>query len=147
MLYNGATSLIDCELIVDIKLYGTPGYCQGGVIFRSNAEGTNGYAFIRSHVGVGGGKACYVYKIVDNVWTQLTYVTTTFTWDVWVRTRVRMDGWQISIDEWIDGAWSQLKLIEETTHQHALGYIGLIGTSTNAIGSILFDNVDIGVKA
>jgi len=146
MLYNGASSLTNCQLIADIKLYGAAGYNQGGIIFRSNAAGTNGYAFIRSYIG-GIGKNCYVYKIVDGVWTQIAFATTTFAYTDWVRTRVRMDGWQISVDEWISGAWSQLKLIEETTHQHASGYIGLIGTSTNVVGSILFDNVDIGEKA
>ena len=147
MLYNGASSLADCELTTDIKLYGTAGYCQGGVILRADAEGNNGYVFERSYVGTGGGKSYLIWKIVNGVWTQLSYILTDFTWATWVRTRVRIDGWQISVDEWVSGEWSQIMLLEETSHQHTSGYIGLIGTSTNAIGSILYDNVDIGEKA
>ena len=141
MLYNGTPSLVNCELIADIKLYGTAGYNEGGIILRSDGTENNGYRFRRAY-----NNKCYLEKIVSGVVTQLAYVTTDFAWTEWVRTRVRIDGWQISVDEWIDGEWSQLMLVEETTHQHVSGYIGLIGTNTNYIGSILYDNVDISEK-
>lgn len=148
-LYNGASSLANCQLIADIKLYGTAGYNGGGIILRSDGTRNNGYAFVRRYYGGdhGSGTACNIYKIVNGVWTQIAIAYTTFSWVTWIRTRVRIDGWQISVDEWIEGAWSQLMLVDETSHQHASGFIGLIGTSTNVVGSILYDNVDIGVKA
>jgi len=142
MLWNGNSSLENCELIADIKLYATAGYNQGGIILRSDGTQNNGYRFRRMYAN-----HCYLEKIVNGVVTQLSYVTTSFGWTTWVRTRVRIDGWQISVDEWVEGAWSQLMLVEETTHQHVSGYIGLIGTNTNTIGSILYDNVDISEKA
>jgi hypothetical protein len=143
MLWNGKSTLANCEVISDIKLYGVAGYNQGGIILRSNASGNNCYMFIRSYATGGIGKNCYIYKIVNSVVTQIAFATTTFEYYTWVKTRVRIDGWQISVDEWINGAWIQLMLVEETTHQFANGYAGLIGTSTNVVGSILFDNIGI----
>lgn len=141
-LYNGASSLANCQLIADIKLYGTNGYNQGGIILRSDGTKNNAYVFVRKY-----NNAYYLYKIVNGVWTQMAYAPSTFAYNIWVRTRVRIDGWQISVDEWIEGAWSQIMLINEPSHQHVSGFIGLIGTNTNVIGSILFDNIDIEEKA
>jgi len=138
MLWNGKSNLANCEVIVESKLYGTAGYNQGGVTLRCNAVGNNCYQFIRGY-----DKNCYIYKVVAGVVTQIAFVTTTFAWNTWVKTRVRIDGWQISVDEWIGGAWVQLMLIEETAHQFTTGYAGLVGTNTSVIGSILFDNVEI----
>lgn len=148
-LYNGSSSLTNCQLIADIKLYGTNGYNQGGIILRSDGTRNNGYVFHRDYVGSGHGNGtrCRIFKAVNGVWTQIAITYTSFTYYTWVRTRVRVDGWQISVDEWIDGAWSQLILVDETSHQFTSGFIGLIGNSSNVVGSILYDNVDIGEKA
>ena len=138
MLWNGKSNLANCEVIVENKLYGIAGYNQGGVTLRSNALGNNCYQFIRSY-----NTNCYIYRVVNGVVTQIAFAITTFAYNQWVKTRVRIDGWQISVDEWISGAWVQLMLIDETTHQFTNGYAGLVGTNTSAIGSILFDNIEI----
>lgn len=143
ILWNGNSGLTDAEIIADIRLYGTNGYNQGGLLLRSGADPTwNCYRFRRKYKNL-----CYIDVIVNGVVTQLAYATTNFTYDQWIRTRFRMDGWQISVDEWYASAWQQLMLIEETGNHHLSGYVGLMGTNTHTVGSVLFDNVEIAEKA
>ena len=146
MLWNGKSDLVNCELITDIRLFGTAGYCRGGVMLRSDGSELNGYACTRVYKS-GANSEYLIYKVVGGVWTQIAQADSNFGWTEWARTRIRIDGWQISVDEWFGGDWFQAVLIEETIHQHASGYIGLIGTSTNIVGSILFDNVEISERS
>jgi len=149
MAWNGDSELTDVEIIADIRLYGTNGYNQGGLFLRAGegvAPGSdptwNCYRFRRQYQS-----HCYLDVIANGVKTQLAYATTSFNYNQWVRTRFRIDGWQISVDEYFGSDWQQLMLVEDTSHHHLDGYVGLIGTNTNSVGSILYDDIEISEKA
>lgn len=142
MLWNGRDDLTDSEIVSDIKLQGNPSFCFGGLILRSDATGDNCYRFIRSYF------PCRIEKVVNGVTTILGSVTSTFAYSAWVKTRFRIDGWQLSVEEYIDSLekYQILMVAEDTSNTHTQGNAGLVGTSTNTNFSVYFDNISIGEK-
>jgi hypothetical protein len=136
MLWNGRNNLTNSEIISDVKLSSSG---NGGLSLRSDASGNNCY---RVRINYGAPRVYYVDKVVAGVATVLATVVSSQSWNIYVKTRFRVDGWQLSVEEWIGSTWVLLTTIEETSHQIASGYAGLLGLS--AVGYyILFDNVAI----
>jgi len=136
MLWNGRNNLANSEIICDSKLSSSG---NGGLSLRSDASGLNCY---RLRINYGAPRMYYVDKVVAGVATVLASVASSQQWNVYVKTRFRIDGWQLSVEEWISNAWVLITTIEETSHQIASGYAGLLGLSTVTY-YILFDNVAI----
>lgn len=142
MLWNGKSDLTDSEIVSEVKLYGNPSFCFGGLVLRSDGTINNCYRFIRSYF------PCRIERVVNEVVTVLSSATSTFSYNEWVKTRFRIDDWQLSVEEYIEssGLWQIFMVSEDLSHSHNSGYAGLIGTSTNTSYGIFFDNVEIGEK-
>jgi len=50
------------------------------------------------------------------------------------------------LEEWIDGAWELVTMVEDTSQAIVSGYCGLIGMSANSSYYITFDNIEINKK-
>jgi hypothetical protein len=141
VLYNGKINFLNSEIIVEIKLGFASTNCNGGVIFRSDATSNNGY-----YIGVRGGtvRSYIVYRIVSGTYTQISIVDSTQSWNTYLKTRFRIDGSQISAEEYISGVWVLILAIDDTFITNT-GYTGLknIGVAGCWIN---FDNVEIGEK-
>lgn len=144
MLYNGEAALVDSEIIADIRRYDVIQYSEGGLLLRSDVNLLNCYYLQRS---IDPSDSYLLTKVVAGVRTDLWTSPTGHAPEDWVRVRFRADGWQISVHEWIDGAWDGKVLVEDTGQSHASGYAGLFGANADPTGSLLFDNVEIAVKA
>lgn len=136
MLWNGRNNLANSEIISDVKL-GSSGI--GGLTIRSDASGLNCY---RVRIAYGTTRVYYVEKVVAGVATSLAAIASTQSYNIYVKTRFRIDGWQLSLEEWTGSAWLVVITVEETSHQFSSGYAGLLGQSSS-IYVALFDNVSI----
>lgn len=144
MLWNGCSTCDDYEVIADINILNTTNYC-GGLVLRSNAAGTTMYR-LRLCGRNTTSRTYYIDKVVNGVVTTLATVISSQPYNVFIRTRFRIDGFQLSVEEWINGEWVLITMAEDTSQAINIGYCGLIGMSVNSSYYITFDNVEINKK-
>lgn len=146
MLYNGDAALADAEVIADTRRYGNYTYSQGGLLLRTDATLENCYYLQRQ--GFGAVDGYRLSRHVNTVMTILWQGSLGHAPGDWVRVRFRVDGWQLSVHEWVASAWSEIVVVDDQAQAHASGYTGLFGANNaNPAGSMLFDNVEIAEKA
>lgn len=138
MLWNGRSNLVNSEIVVQNLLNSNNGFAKGGLMLRSDLSGNNCYRLMISY-----SRAYYIQKVVAGIVTTLAATYSTQSWNVYVKTRLRVDGWQLSVDDWINGAWVQVAVIIDTEQSVAQGYAGLFGASSNADYNVTFDDVAI----
>jgi len=143
MLWNGCSTCTDYEVIADINVPGTTNY-RGGLVLRSNAAGTTMYR-LRIYGRNTASRTYYIDKLVNGVNTTLGSVISIQP-DVFVKTRFRVDGFQLSVEEWVDGVWKLITMVEDTSQAIVSGYCGLIGMSATSSYYITFDNIEINKK-
>lgn len=143
MLWNERNNLFNAEIIGLVKLGQNSSNVLGGFLLRSDSSCNNAYYLrITSNGAV---KVYYLYRIVSGTWTMLTSSSSSEIAMVYTKVRFRIDGNQISIEEYIAGAWNLIQLVTDN-YVTAAGYAGLRGDS-GAGYIILFDNIEINEKA
>lgn len=142
MTWNGDVALTDSEVITEIKLNSTNGYSRVGPVLRADETCENGYFCLAYGYAT---KRYYIFKVVDGVKTQLAYFVSEFASSLYTKIRFRIDGYQLSIEEWKEGDWVVIGIIEDTDETHPSGRAGLRGESLTTYYG-LFDNVEIGEK-
>ena len=143
MLWNGCSTCTNYEVVADIKIANSTNY-RGGLVLRSNAAGTTMYR-LRMY-GASTYRTYYIDKLVNGVNTILGQVNSSHPYNTYVKTRFRIDGFQLSIEEYIDGAWELITIVEDTSQAIVSGYCGLHGCSLNSGYYITFDNIEINEK-
>lgn len=141
MLYAGNPNLTDSEVISEIKLYTSSTNNRGSLWLRATANGYNGYRLL-----IYGPRTYYIQKLVDGVVTSLGIAYSSQPYSIYVKTRFRVDGYQLSVDEYVGEAWTNISTIIDTESTHASGYAGIGGNSVNTSYFCLHDNVSIGVR-
>lgn len=143
MLWNGRSNLINAEIIGDIKFY-TSSSNAGALLLRSNATTDTCYRdLVYSAVST---RTHYIQKIVNGVVTQLGSVISIQNPVTYVTTRFRVDGYQLSVDEFINGVWVNILVIDDTSQAVQIGYVGIAGKSPAATYWVNFDNVEVREK-
>lgn len=137
MLWNGRNNLVNSEIIASI-LMGVDTNTRGGLLLRCDLTGNNCY-----RLRIFGARSYYIQKIVSGVVTTLATAYSTQAYSTYVKTRFRVEGWQLSIEEWISGAWVQVAVILDNEQSVATGYTGLYGESINTSYYITFDDAAI----
>jgi len=143
MLWNECSTCTDYEVVADIKIGVNTNY-RGGLVLRSDVAGATVYR-LRIY-GASSYRTYYIDKLVNGVNTILGQVTSSHPNNTFVRTRFRVDGFQLSVEEWIDGAWELIVMAEDTSQAIISGYCGLIGMSATSSYYITFDNIEINKK-
>ena len=142
MLWNGNTGLTDSEVICELRAgYNNHLYNKGGMVLRCDPTAQNCYK-----LQVQGPRTYYIYKIVSGVVTTLGNIISSQAWNLWIKTRFRVDGHQLSVEEYTGGQWNLILTIDDSSQAHASGAAGLFGNSYNSVYYWLFDNVEIGEK-
>ena len=147
MLWNGRSDLADGEVIATIKPYlnENGGRQVGGMLLRCDASVLNYYVFYA--YGYTSYRKYYIYRVVNGVGTLLAQINSSYGYNIYVKTRFRVDGWQLSLEEYIGGVWNLITVIEDTDHSIITGYAGLIGSSYSSGYFFLFDDIEISEKA
>ena len=143
MLWNENSTCTDFEVVADIKLGANTNY-RGGITLRSDESGSSMYR-LRIH-GASIYRTYYIDKLVNGVNTILGQVNSYHPYNTYVRTKFKVDGFQLSVEEWIDGAWVLALVIEDTSQAILSGYCGIFGTSVNSSYYITFDNIEMNKK-
>ena len=142
MLWNERNDLLNAEIIGSIKLYNTSSWNRGGFLLRCDSSCNNAYYLrITSNGAV---KVYYLYRILNGVWTMLTSSNSSESPTVYTKVRFRVDGNQISIEEYVTGEWNLIQLITDD-YITVAGYVGLRGDCGSGY-SVLFDNIEISEK-
>lgn len=144
MLWNGCSTCTDYEVSADINILHTTNY-RGGLVLRSNEAGSTMYR-LRVYGRNTTSRTYYIDKLVDGVNTVLGEVVSNHPYNTFVKTRFRVDDFQLSVEEWINGAWELITMVEDTSKAIVLGYCGLHGCSANSSYYITFDNIEINKK-
>jgi hypothetical protein len=144
MLWNGNPALGDCECVVEVQNSAANSNSGGGVILRSNSTAQTCYRLLI--YGGGTGKAYYIQKAINGQYATLGTFISTRTWNDYTKIRFRVDGFQLSVEEYINGNWVMAFMVEDTSHAIISGSVGLFGESTNSGYSISFDNMEINTK-
>jgi len=137
MLWNGRNDLANSEIIASILMGGDTN-TRGGMVLRSDLTAANCY-----RLRIYGPRTYYVERIANGAATVLATVVSTQPYSSYVKTRFRVDGYQLSVEEWISGAWNLVSVIADTDMSWDDGYAGLIGFSATTSYYITFDNVTI----
>ena len=141
MLWNGNTALGDCEVVVDVQL-GSNGNYAGGVLLRSNASATTCYRLY-----IVGLRTYYIQKVVNGTTTTLGTAVSTRAYNEYAKTRFRIDGFQLSVEEYVNGAWSLVSMVQDSSQAIISGSVGLFGESVNSGYYITFDNFECNIKS
>jgi len=142
MLWNGNNALTDSEVIAEYKISHNSIYSSGGSILRSIFTGFNCYR-LRTTVD----RTHYIEKLVGGVVTVLGSAVSSQPWNQYIKTRFRVDGFQLSVEEYFGGNWNLVLSAEDNEHTHVSGYAGIFGNSYSSSYSVLFDNVEISQKS
>ena len=143
MLWNGNTNLTDCEVIVDTQVYNNGNYA-GGIVLRSNSTATTCYRLLI--VGTTTSRTYYIQKKVNGQTTTLSSAPSTKPYTEYVKIRFRVDGFQLSVEEWTNGDWELISMAQDTSQAISSGSIGLFGESASSSYSITFDNFECNIK-
>ncbi len=141
MLWNGNSSLTDSEVVFDFKVYGSNTNTRTGAVLRCQGTLNDCYKLLTY-----GPRTYYIVRVVDGVSTTLTVIASSQPYNIYVKTRFRIDGYQLSVEEYISGEWNLIAVVEDTAQAFASGYAGLFGQSITTGYYSLFDNVDIRQK-
>lgn len=142
VLYNGNSSLLNAEIIADIKMYSASANQGAGFVLRSNPTGDDCY-FLRIN-GNGYVRTYSIYRMVSGTSILLTTINSTQLPGIYVRTRFRIDGDQISVEEYLSGEWVLITLVSDTVITSP-GYAGLRSNGVSGYW-IQYDNIEIGEK-
>ena len=150
MLYNGRSDLNDSEVTFSIKGYTIhPGFYRaiGGSVLRMDSDGLNGYKIVVGIRFSSPNRMYSVYRVVNGVATLLNQIPSLSAYNEYIKTRIRIDGWKISIHEWdtVTSLWKLIALEEDDLHSFSSGYAGIIGDSL-ATYSVSFNNIEIKEK-
>lgn len=137
-LWNGRNDLRDSQIILERKHSASRRESAGGMVLRANASGDTAYRFRMC-----GDRRCYIEKVVNGVVTTLNYEETEQPWDEYVKYRFRVDGFQLSVHEWVSGEWQLLMFVDDLTQAITQGYAGFFGDNDNTSYRMYFDNVEI----
>jgi len=143
MLWNGCSTCADYEVVADINIWNSTNY-RGGLVLRANAAGTTMYR-LRIY-GATNYRTYYIDKLVNGVNTILGQVNSIHPYNTYVKTRFRVDGFQLSVEEYVNGAWELITMVEDTSQAIVSGYCGLHGMSATSSYYITFDNIEINKK-
>ena len=144
MLWSGRNDLVNSEVIALVKPYTNEnsGRQKGGGLLRCDAPISNYYqALAYAYTSY---RLYYIHRVVNGVSTLLSQVKSYQGYNIYVKTRFRVDGWQLSIDEYSSGEWHLITTIEDTDHSIASGYAGLVSSNYNGGYSFIYDDVQIG---
>ena len=144
MLWNSCSTCTDYEIISDINILSSTN-SAGGIVLRCNEAGSTMYR-LRVYGKSTTSRTYHVDKVVDGVNTTLGTVVSYHPYNTFVKTRFRIDEWQLSVEEWINGAWELVTMVEDTSKAIVSGYCGLAGYSANTGYYITFDNIEINKK-
>ena len=144
MLWNGCSTCTDYEIAADINILHTTNY-RGGLVLRANEAGSTMYR-LRIYGRNTTSRTYYIDKLVDGVNTVLGEVISNHPYGTFIKTRFRIDDFQLSVEEWINGAWELVTMVEDTSKAIVSGYCGLHGCSANSSYYITFDNIEINKK-
>lgn len=137
MLWNGRSNLANSELVAEIYT-GSSSNSRAGLVLRSDLTSSNAYM-----LRIFGTRTYYLSKIVAGLVTTLATVASGQPWNTFVKTRFRVDGYQLSVEEWIGGVWQLVSVVLDTELSLAMGYAGIYGESVNTSYSMMFDNVEV----
>ena len=143
MLWNGCSTCTDYEVIADINIGSSTNY-RGGLVLRANDSGTTMYR-LRIY-GAASYRTYYIDKLVNGVNTIIGQVTSIHPYFTYVKTRFRIDGFQLSVEEYVNGAWELITMVEDTSQAIISGYCGLHSCSATSSYYITFDNIEINEK-
>lgn len=143
MLWNGCSTCTNYEVVADINIFNSTNF-RGGLVLRCNAAGSTMYR-LRIY-GASTYRIYYIDKLVNGVNTVLGQVNSSHPYNTYVKTRFRIDGFQLSVEEWVNGAWELITMVEDTSQAIGSGYCGLHGCSANSSYYISFDNIEINKK-
>lgn len=141
MLWNGRNNLINSEIVASI-LMGDNGNYRGGLVLRSDINGNNCY-----RLRVYGARTYYIQKVVAGVVTTLSTAYSTQPYNTYVKTRFRVDGYQLSVEDCIGGVWTLVSVIVDNEQSIISGYSGLYGENANTSYFVTFDNIEISERA
>jgi hypothetical protein len=137
MLWNGRADLINSEVVAQL-LTGVNTNTRGGLALRSDLTGSNCY-----RLRVFGPRTYYVQKVVNGVVTTLATAYSSQPYNVFVKTRFRVDGYQLSVEEFVGGVWNLVSVVQDSEQSVAAGYAGLYGESVSTGYYVTFDDVEI----
>lgn len=137
MLWNGRSNLANSEVVASILMASTTN-TRGGLVLRSDLTNNNCY-----RLRIFGPRSYYIQKVVNGVVTTLATAYSTRPYNVYTQTRFRVDGYQLSVEEFVSGAWSLVSVIQDSDQSLAIGYAGLYGESVNTDYYVTFDDVAI----
>lgn len=141
MLWNGNNNLANSEIVADLKLTANSSSPIGCFILRSDENGSNCYRMRQNGV-----RTVSIERVVNGVATVLGSTTSTQQGTTWVRTRFRVDQFQLSVEEYLSGSWVLLLFVTDTQQSRSAGYSGISSLSTSGFGA-WFDNISIGVAS
>lgn len=140
MTWNGNNQLVNCEIIADVKVTDPrAAYSRAALVLRSDISILNCYLLLFDSPNI-----YYLCRIVNGVSTILFTFHSTFDYNVFRTIRFRIDGYQLSVHEYINGSWVQSILLVDNNQTLVSGKVGISnwGQSTNSL-TVLFDNVNI----
>lgn len=141
MLWKDRNNLGDCEIIADVKFLVGSTNERGGMLLRSNSAIQRCYRLF-----IYGNRNYMIQRVIDGVVTTLGQANSSQASNIFIKTRFRVDGYQLSVEEYINGEWTLILTAQDTTQALTEGYAGLFGASVNSGYNILFDNCSIGEK-
>lgn len=137
MLWIGRSDLVNSEVVASL-LTGVDTNTRGGLVLRSDPTALNCY-----RLRVYGPRTYYVQKVVGGIVTTLATIVSTQPYYSYVKTRFRVDDYQLSVEEWVGGAWVLVTSIEDTEQSLVQGRAGVYGESASSGYAITFDEVAI----
>ena len=141
MLWKERNNLTDAEVIANIKFNLGSTNERGGLLLRSNSAISRCYRLF-----IYGNRTYYIQRIVDGVVTTLGQADSSQAYNIYVKIRFRIDGYQLSVEEYINGEWTLIAMAQDTNQSFTEGYCGIFGASVNSSYSIIFDDIEIGEK-
>jgi len=142
LLWSERGNLINSEIIADEKFYTNDYRNAVGLLLRSNANATNCYRLLT--YASGGERYHQIQKIVNDVVTNLGAYTSTIAYNVYLKTRFRVDGYQLSLGEFIDNQWKNMLIVEDTSQSLANGYNGFCAKNISyPAWYVWLDNISI----
>ena len=146
LLWNERNDLVNAEVISLIKPYlaQNSGYQRGGMLLRCDESILNYYRLLA--YAYTNYRIYYIHRVVNGVATLLTQVISHQAYNIYTKTRFRIDGYQLSIDEYTNGQWNLIATVEDSDHSLISGYAGICGVNYSGSYSFLFDDLEIGER-
>lgn len=141
LLWKGRTDFDNVEIIAEI-LMGVPhSRTKGGLLLRMSETLQDGYRLMIVYP-----RTFYIQKMTDGAITTLATAESPSAWNIYAKTRFRVDEWQLSVDEFHNGVWQNIIVAIDTSESIASGYAGIFGESYSTAYYLLLDNVVISAR-